>query len=201
MLDKRIDYPYNTIGESIVYNYAYILLKRENIALIKGRKGEIRMEKKGNVQILTSEGKAKYERELEELKAVRRAEVAEKIKEARDHGDLSENAEYDAARDEQRDIEARIEELKKILGNSMVVDADEENSTKVSIGRWFKVLDVEFEEELEYKIVGPTEANSVNGLISNECPVGKALLNHEVGDVVVVETPSGSFEYKILEIM
>lgn len=159
------------------------------------------MEKKGTKRILTSEGKEKYERELDQLKAVKRAEVAEKIKEAREHGDLSENAEYDAARDEQRDIEARIEELEAILGDSLIVKTDEDNASKVSIGRWFKVLDMEFDDEMEFKIVGPTEANSVKGLISNECPVGKALLDHEVGDVVVVETPSGSFEYKIMELM
>ena len=120
------------------------------------------MENMENMRVLTSEGKARYEEELHHLKVVRRQEIAEKIKEAREQGDLSENAEYDAAKDEQRDIEARIEELDKILRNSRVVDSEEDDGTKVSIGKWFKVLDIEFDEELEYKIVGPTEANSVN---------------------------------------
>ena len=159
------------------------------------------MENKENMQVLTSEGKAKYEEELHYLKVVRRQEIAEKIKEAREQGDLSENAEYDAAKDEQRDIEARIEELDKILRNSRVVDSEGDDGTRVSIGKWFKVLDIEFDEELEYKIVGPTEANSVSGLISNECPVGKALLGHAAGETVSVETPSGVCEYKNLEIM
>ena len=159
------------------------------------------MENMENMRVLTSEGKARYEEELHHLKVVRRQEIAEKIKEAREQGDLSENAEYDAAKDEQRDIEARMEELDKILRNSRVVDSEEDDGTKVSIGKWFKVLDIEFDEELEYKIVGPTEANSVNGLISNECAVGKALLGHTAGETVSVETPSGVCEYKILEIM
>ena len=152
-------------------------------------------------QFLTKKGYDERVALLENLKVVRRKEVAQKLKEAREQGDLSENAEYDAAKDEQCDIEARIEELDKILRNSRVVDSEEDDGTKVSIGKWFKVLDIEFDEELEYKIVGPTEANSVNGLISNECPVGKALLGHTAGETVSVETPSGVCEYKILEIM
>ena len=151
--------------------------------------------------LMTYEGLKKLENELQDLKVNRRQEVAQKIKEAREQGDLSENAEYDAAKDEQRDIEARIEELDKILRNSRVVDSEGDDGTRVSIGKWFKVLDIEFDEELEYKIVGPTEANSVSGLISNECPVGKALLGHAAGETVSVETPSGVCEYKILEIM
>ena len=119
------------------------------------------MQEKKN--ILTYEGLRKYEDELHDLKVVKRQEVAQKIKEAREQGDLSENAEYDAAKDEQRDIEARI-------------------------------------EELDYKIVGSTEANSLKGKISNESPVGKALIGHKVGDTVEVETPAGVFAYKILEI-
>ena len=150
--------------------------------------------------ILTYEGLKKLEDELENLKAVRRKEVSQKIKEAREQGDLSENAEYDAAKDEQRDIEARIEELEKILKNAEVVVEEEADLDKVSIGCSVKILDCEFDEELEYKIVGSTEANSLKGKISNESPVGKALLGKQVGDTVTVETPAGEFSYKVLSI-
>ena len=150
--------------------------------------------------ILTYEGLKKLEDELENLKVVRRKEVSQKIKEARERGDLSENAEYDAAKDEQRDIEARIEELEKILKNAEVVVEEEADLDKVSIGCSVKILDCEFEEELEYKIVGSTEANSLKGKISNESPVGKALLGKQVGDTVTVETPAGEFSYKVLSI-
>ena len=156
------------------------------------------MDEKKN--ILTYEGLRKYEDELHELKVVRRKEVAEKIKEARELGDLSENAEYDAAKDEQRDIETRIEELEKILKNAEVVVEDEVDLDKINIGCLVRLLDVEFDEELEYKIVGSTEANSLKGKISNESPVGKALMGKQVGETVVVETQSGAFSYKILEI-
>ncbi len=150
--------------------------------------------------ILTYEGLRKYENELEELKVVRRQEVAQKIKEAREQGDLSENAEYDAAKDEQRDIEARIEELENILKNVEIVDEDEVDLNKINIGCRVTLWDVEFEEELEYKIVGSTEANSIKGKISNESPVGKALLGHAVGETVQVETGAGVIEYKVLDI-
>jgi len=150
--------------------------------------------------ILTYEGLKKYESELEHLKVVKRQEVAQKIKEAREQGDLSENAEYDAAKDEQRDIEARIEELEKILKNAEVVDEDEVDLDKINIGCMVKILDVEFNEELEYKIVGSTEANSLKGKISNESPVGKALMGRKVGDTVEVDTQAGVIAYKVLEI-
>lgn len=150
--------------------------------------------------ILTYEGLMKYESELEHLKVVKRQEVAQKIKEAREQGDLSENAEYDAAKDEQRDIEARIEELEKILKNAEVVDEDEVDLNKINIGCMVKILDVEFNEELEYKIVGSTEANSLKGKISNESPVGKALMGCKVGDTVEVDTQAGVIAYKVLEI-
>ena len=142
----------------------------------------------------------RLEDELEDLKVNRRKEVADKIKEAREQGDLSENAEYDAAKDEQREIEARIEELEKILKNAEVVDEDEVDVDTINIGCKVKVLDMEFDEELEFRIVGSTEASSLQGKISNESPVGKALLRHKVGDVVEVETQAGTIEYKILEI-
>ena len=150
--------------------------------------------------ILTYAGLKALEDELENLRVVKRKEVAGKIKEAREQGDLSENAEYDAAKDEQRDIEARIEELEKILKNAEVVVEDEVDLDKINIGCQVKILDIEYSEELDYKIVGSTEANSLKGKISNESPVGKALIGHKVGDTVEVETPAGVFAYKILEI-
>ena len=133
--------------------------------------------------ILTYEGLKRLEDELQDLKVVKRREIAQKIKEAREQGDLSENAEYDAAKDEQRDIEARIDDLEKI-----------------SIGCKVKILDCEFDEELEYKIVGSTEANSLKGKISNESPVGRALLGKKVGETITVETEAGELSYKVLEI-
>lgn len=150
--------------------------------------------------IITYKGLREREDELHELKVVKRREVAQKIKEAREQGDLSENAEYDAAKDEQRDIEARIEELEKILKNAEVVVEDEIDLDKINIGCQVKILDMEFNEELEYKIVGSTEANSLKGKISNESPVGKALIGSKVGDIVEVETQAGMIQYKVLQI-
>ena len=141
------------------------------------------MEEKKN--LLTYAGLKALEDELHDLKVNRRKEVAGKIKEAREQGDLSENAEYDAAKDDQRDIEARIEE----------VDLD-----KISVGCSVKIYDEEYEEEMEYKIVGSSEANSLKGKISNESPVGHALLGHKVGDEVTVETQAGEIHYKVLSI-
>ena len=151
-------------------------------------------------KILTYEGLRALEEELQDLKVVKRKEVAEKIKEAREQGDLSENAEYDAAKDEQREIELRIEEIEKILKNAEVVVEDEVDLGKINIGCKIRILDVEFDEELEYKIVGSTEANVMKGTISNESPVGKALIGHKKGDVITVELPAGEVKYKVLEI-
>ena len=149
--------------------------------------------------LLTYEGLKRLEDELQDLKVVKRKEVAQKIKEAREQGDLSENAEYDAAKDEQRDIEARIEEIEKILKNAEVVVEDEVDSDKINVGCKVDVYDVEFEEEIEFQIVGSTEANSLEGKISNESPVGKALIGASIGDVVEVETPTGVMQYKVLK--
>jgi len=150
--------------------------------------------------ILTYAGLKQYEDELQNLKVVRRKEVAQKIKEAREQGDLSENAEYDAAKDEQRDIELRIEELEKLLKNAEVVVEDEIDVDKINIGCKVKLLDVEYDEEMEFFIVGSTEANSLQNKISNEAPVGHALMGKSVGDVVDVETQAGVIQYKVLEI-
>lgn len=150
--------------------------------------------------IMTFEGLKKLENELEDLKVVKRKEVAQKIKEAREQGDLSENAEYDAAKDEQRDIELRIEELEKILKNAEVVDETEVDLEKINVGCLVKVYDEEFDEELEFKLVGSTEANSLEHKISNESPVGQALIGRKVGEKVEVETQAGVMVYKILDI-
>ncbi|MBP3543651.1 MAG: transcription elongation factor GreA [Lachnospiraceae bacterium] len=151
--------------------------------------------------ILTYAGLKQLEEELQDLKVVRRQEVAQKIREAREQGDLSENAEYDAAKDEQRDIELRIEELEKILKNAEVVVEDEVDLDKVSIGCLVKVYDCEYEEELEFQLVGSTEANSLQGKISNESPVGQALIGSSVGDLVSVDMPNGmSTQYRVIEI-
>ena len=150
--------------------------------------------------LLAYTGLKQLEDELENLKVVKRKEVAEKIKEAREQGDLSENAEYDAAKDEQRDIEARIDELEKILKNVEVVDEDEVGTDVINVGCTVLVYDKEFEEEMEFKIVGSTEANSLQGKISNESPVGKALIGKTAGAVVAVETQAGIIEYEVLKI-
>ena len=150
--------------------------------------------------ILTYAGLKQYEDELQNLKVVKRKEVAQKIKEAREQGDLSENAEYDAAKDEQRDIELRIEELEKLLKNAEVVVEDEIDLDKINIGCKVKLLDVEYDEEMEFYIVGSTEANSLQNKISNESPVGRALIGMVVGDCVEVETQAGDIQYKVLEI-
>ena len=150
--------------------------------------------------ILTYAGLKQYEDELQDLKVNKRREIAQKIKEAREQGDLSENAEYDAAKDEQRDIEARIEALEKLLKNAEVGVEDEIGRDKISVGCKVKLLDVEEDEEMEFKIVGSTEANSLQNKISNESPVGHALLGKKEGETVQVETQAGMIHYKILEI-
>ena len=141
--------------------------------------------------ILTYEGLRNLEEELQDLKVNKRKEIAGKIKEAREQGDLSENAEYDAAKDEQRDIEARIEQLEALLKNAEVVVEDEVDLDTIGIGCMVKVLDKDFDEELDFKIVGSTEADSLAGKISNESPLGKALLGKKVGETAVVETQAG----------
>ena len=151
-------------------------------------------------KILTYTGLRALEEELENLKVVKRKEVAAKIREAREQGDLSENAEYDAAKDEQRDIETRIEEIEKILKNVEVVDEDEVDLDKINVGCVVVLYDKEFDEEVEYKIVGSTEANSLQGKISNESPLGKALIGRTVGEDIEVEAQAGIIEYKVLKI-
>lgn len=150
--------------------------------------------------ILTYAGLQELEAELEDLKLNKRKEVAQKIKEAREQGDLSENAEYDAAKDEQRDIEARIEEIEKILKNVEVVGEDDVDDTKISVGCHIVIHDLEYDEELEFSIVGSTQTNSLKGKISNESPLGMALIGHEIGDIVEVEMGEVISKYKVLDI-
>ena len=149
---------------------------------------------------ISSESLKAYEDELSYLREVKRHEIAQKIKEAREQGDLSENAEYDAAKDEQRDNEARIEELEKILKNVEVIYEDEVDLETINIGCSVRLMDNTYNEEIEFKIVGSTEADSLLGKISNESPVGAALLGHKTGDTVKVETQAGEIVYKVLEI-
>ena len=149
---------------------------------------------------MTYAGLKKLQDELQDLKVNQRREIAQKIKEAREQGDLYENAEYDAAKDEQRDIEARIEQIEQILKNAEVVDEDEVDLDVVNIGCLVRVLDIEYNEEEEYKLVGSSEASSLQNKISNESPFGKALIGAKVGDVVEVEAPAGVVKYKVLSI-
>lgn len=150
--------------------------------------------------VVTYDGLKKMEQELENLKTVRRKEVAEKIKEARGQGDLSENAEYDAAKEEQGEIESRIVQLENLLRNAEVIDEDVLKMDVVNLGSKVTVLDVEFDEEMEYTIVGSTEADPMNGRISNESPLGMALLGQKVGATVMADTPDGEVAFKILNI-
>jgi transcription elongation factor GreA len=156
------------------------------------------MEEKKN--ILTYMGLKQLEDEIQELKVNRRKQVAEKIKEAREQGDLSENAEYDAAKEEQREIESRIEEIDKVLKNAEVIVEEEVAVDVINVGCMVKILDKEFKNEVLFKIVGSTEANTLKGRISNESPVGSALIGKKKGDTVEVVTPAGSLKYKIIEI-
>ena len=149
---------------------------------------------------ITKEGLQKYEDELNYLKVERRAEVAQKIKEAREQGDLSENAEYDAAKDEQRDLEARISEIEAILKDVEVVTKKDAKRGTIGIGCHVTLLDISEDEELEYDIVGATEADSLHGKISNESPLGKQLINKKKGDIVEVVTQHSKAKFEILAI-
>ncbi len=150
--------------------------------------------------ILTSEGLEKLEKELEYLKTVKRQEVAAEIKVALGYGDLSENSEYDEAKNKQAQMEIRIVEIETMLKNAKVIDEAEISTDTVSLGCTVTVYDVEFDEELQYNIVGSTEADPSNGKISDESPVGTALLGKKVGDIVEVPAPAGSIELKVVEI-
>lgn len=150
--------------------------------------------------VLTEEGLKKLQDELEYLKVTKRKEITEKIKEARGFGDLSENSEYDAAKDAQATMEQRVVEIENIIKNAKIISADEMPTDIVSITSKVKVYDCDLEEEEEYIIVGATESDPISGKISDESPIGKALLGKKVGDTVEVETPGGTISIKILEI-
>ena len=151
-------------------------------------------------QILTRENLEKYKAELENLKVNVRKEIAQKIKEAREQGDLSENAEYDAAKDEQRDIESRIEELESIIENAEVLSEEEVDHSKVHIGCMVTVNNKSLKKEFVYQIVDKSEVNLLSGKISYDSPVGKALMGHEAGETVTVEIPAGKVKYTIKKI-
>ena len=150
--------------------------------------------------VMTYEGVKKLEDELEFLKTVKRKEITEKIKVALGYGDLSENSEYDEAKNDQAFTEGRIIQLENMLKNAVVVDENEIPKDKVSVGSIVKVMDYEFDEEVEYTIVGSAEADPMNFKISNESPVGSALIGKKVGDVVEVAVPSGVSKFEVLEI-
>ncbi len=152
------------------------------------------------VLTMTKEGYENLEKELNELITVKRVEVKETLKEARSQGDLSENAEYDAAKDEQGKLEKRIADIEAMLKIAQIVDESEISTDKVSVGSYVTVKNMKREKVDTYKIVGSAEANTAKKRISDESPVGKALLGHKVGDTVEAETPSGNVPYEILEI-
>lgn len=150
---------------------------------------------------LTKDGKVEKEKRLDFLKNVRRAEVVEKLKAAREFGDLSENSEYDAARDEQRSLEAEINLLEETLRVAKIVDTKKVKTDSIGVGTKVKLFDEEFDEEVEYSIVGSLESNPTKGLISNVSPLGKSLMGKKVGDVIEFETPDGSLsKMKVLSI-
>ncbi|SEG12505.1 transcription elongation factor GreA [Caloramator fervidus] len=150
--------------------------------------------------ILTYEGVKKIEEELEYLKTVKRKEVSQKIKTAISFGDLSENSEYDEAKNEQAFVEGRIATLENMLKNAKIIDEDEINTDVVSIGSTVKVKDLKYGDELEFTIVGSAEADPAKMKISNEAPIGKGLLGKKVGDVVEIQVPDGIETFEILEI-
>lgn len=150
--------------------------------------------------ILTYEGLKKLEEELEFLKSVRRREVADRIKQALSFGDISENSEYDEAKNEQAQIEGRIAQLETMLKHARVIDEDDVDTERVSLGSKVRLLDMDLNEEVEYSIVGSTEADPGKKKISNESPVGSALMSKKKGDVVEVAVPDGVIRFKILEI-
>ena len=152
------------------------------------------------ITVLTRKGEEQLKNELNELRSVRRREVAEKIKVALSFGDLSENSEYDEAKNEQGIIESRIAEIEATLAHAQVIDDVDISTEKVGIGITVKLFDVEMDEALEFKIVGTKEADIDSGKMSDGSPIGKAIMNHKAGEEVDVETPSGAVKMKILEI-
>ena len=151
--------------------------------------------------LLTKQGLEALQEELDELKVVKRKEIAEKIKVALSFGDSSENSEYDEAKNDQAKIENRINEIEAMLKNAKLIDESAVNDNTVNVGTTFCLLDVECNEETEYKMVGSAEADPMNGKISDESPIGKAVLGHSAGETVVAVTPDGELEFKIVKII
>ncbi len=152
------------------------------------------------ITVLTRKGEEKLKAELNELRSVKRREIAEKIKVALSFGDLSENSEYDEAKNEQGIIESRIAEIEATLAHAQVIDDEDISTEKVGIGTTVKILDVEMDEEMEFKIIGTKEADINNGRMSDESPIGAAIMGKKVGDVVDVEAPVGIIKFKVLDI-
>ncbi len=150
--------------------------------------------------ILTREGLAKLENELNELKTVRRKEVSDRLKVAIDFGDLSENSEYDDAKNEQAMVEGRIKTLEAMLRNATIIEEENVQTGQVSIGSTVRVLDMELDDEETYRIVGTVEADPMHNKISNESPLGVALLGHKAGDEVEIDAPDGKIAYKIIDV-
>ena len=150
--------------------------------------------------ILTKEGYNALKKEIEDLSTTRRREVAERIKIAREFGDIAENAEYDAAKNEQAMLEARIAKLEERLAAARVIEKRDISKDVVSVGSTVRLRDVDAKQTVEYRIVGSAEANPAELKLSNESPVGKAIMGHKKGETVEVTTPRGSLKYKILEI-
>ena len=150
--------------------------------------------------ILTHKGVRELEDKLEYLKTFKRKEIAEQIKTARAFGDISENAEYDEAKNEQAKIEGEIISIENMLKNAVIVDEEEVDLRTVNVGTTVKLLDKEFKEEVEYQIVGSVEANVEKNKISNESPVGRALMGKKVGSIIKVDTPDGPVRFQILDI-
>ena len=150
--------------------------------------------------LMTQEGYEALKKELNELKSVTRGEISEKIRVARGFGDLSENSEYDEAKNEQAVVEARIKKLEDQLKNVKIIRRDEISTDAVSVGCKVKILDVDFDEEMEYVIASSVESHSDLDAISDESPVGKGLIGHKVGDVVEIQAPAAVLKLKILEI-
>ncbi|HEY8495855.1 MAG TPA: transcription elongation factor GreA [Limnochordales bacterium] len=150
--------------------------------------------------LLTAEGLAKLEKELEHLKTVRRREVAARIKQALEFGDISENSEYDDAKNEQAFIEGRILQLEKMLRHARVIDEADGPSDVVTLGARVRLRDLQFGDEVEYQVVGSAEADPFNNRISNESPVGQAIMGKRPGTIVEVKAPAGVLKYEILEV-
>lgn len=153
-----------------------------------------------NEIVLTAEGLKRIEQELERLRTVDRKEVAERIRESKDFGELSENSEYEDAKNQQAFVEGRILELKRVLHNALVIDADEVKTDSVGIGSKVKVRDLDTKDEWVYTIVGSIEADPAEDRISNESPVGEALMDRKVGEKLTIETPAGQMHLKIVKI-